>query len=101
MESNDLIRRGELIETVINSDLPNSFKDALVSVIRCARKVDAVPVIRGRWLDSVSGEQVIKCSECKSKYYVGATKKNTKQYKFCPNCGTRMKGEDKQNESNT
>ena len=69
------------------------------SRIKCAPAVDAVPVMHGKWLNSVAGEKIIKCSKCKTQYYVGATKENTKQYKLCPNCGARMDGKDDENEN--
>lgn len=96
MEKNDLIRRSALYKFF---DGGSGVARLHVADIDTLPAVDAVPVVHGKWLNSVAGEKIIKCSKCKTQYYVGATKENTKQYKFCPNCGARMDGKDDDNEN--
>ena len=54
-----------------------------VSVIESIPTVDAVEVKHGRWYDK--GSLSCRCSECGCK--------NTKESRYCPNCGAKMDGE--------
>lgn len=64
---------------------------------------NAVPVVRGRWVDRYGGKYanpLYECSECKEKAMyvfendslgIGLWKQKLTDY--CPNCGARMDGE--------
>lgn len=61
---------------------PVSWAGALESVIEDiedAPKIDAAPVVYGRWK---SGPVLEKCSVC--------GKKGFPEWRYCPNCGARM-----------
>ena len=51
--------------------------------------VDAVEVVHGRWIWTVTGEedyeQYYRCSKCNDHMY--------SEYNYCPNCGAKMDGE--------
>ncbi len=50
--------------------------------------VDAVEVVHGRWIWTVTGEedyeQYYRCSKCNDHMY--------SEYNYCPNCGAKMDG---------
>ena len=51
--------------------------------------VDAVEVVHGRWIWTMTGEedyeQYYRCSECNDYMY--------SEYNYCPNCGAKMDGD--------
>ena len=49
-------------------------------------KVDAVPVVHGRWTDKDGG--IATCSVCGERWGVWSV------MQYCPSCGARMDGED-------
>lgn len=93
-----LIDADSLVETLLNKD----FLPVLVRrAIQDAPVVDAVPVVHGEWIDQYNDCYCAECSVCGDFYE--ATDQDTvtadsfklfKQfYKFCPNCGAKMDGE--------
>ena len=68
--------------------------------VRNAPAVDAVPVVRGRWIDEIepnavtaSGREVhvYRCSACD---FTWANKAAVTHYfRHCPNCGAKMDGD--------
>ena len=54
-----------------------------------APTVDAVEVVHGRWIWTMTGEedyeQYYRCSECNDYMY--------SEYNYCPNCGAKMDGD--------
>ena len=51
--------------------------------------VDAVEVVHGRWIWTITGEedyeQYYRCSKCNDHSY--------SEYNYCPNCGAKMDGD--------
>ena len=58
-------------------------------VIRNAPTIDAVEVVRGEWIDKPTKGVRYICSRCTGRFDY--------QWKYCPNCGARMKGADDDN----
>lgn len=65
-----------------------------VSCERLMEQPTADPVKRGRWdpWDLSWGRSVWSCSECRDAMEV-PTEMGDPIYKFCPNCGARMRGD--------
>ena len=59
------------------------------------KKVDAVPVKHGHWIEE--DEEIIeyKCSECGVYQYGNFGEILNGEFHFCPNCGAKMDGERK------
>lgn len=81
--------------TDLNADIPNTKIKVLITF---ADKVNRMPTIeerkKGKWIDEgIYGEghseRAIRCSNC-DWYYIGYLD----DYKFCPNCGADMRGEE-------
>ena len=64
-----------------------------------APTVDAVPVVRGEWVNFAGDFQTAECSKCGELYDASghADEKHfaafKQLYKYCPNCGCDMRGE--------
>lgn len=112
MESNDLISRSALLQDARNTKVwvPSWNKTSRVAIealreqgrsfkniIENQPTVDAVPVIYSCW----DYPTVIKGHEIPVPHCRRCGTHNTDKSKYCPECGANMKGEDKQNESNT
>ena len=54
-----------------------------------APTIDAVEVVRGEWIDKPTKGVRYICSRCRGRFDY--------QWKYCPNCGARMKGADDDN----
>ena len=54
---------------------------------RNAPTIDAVPVVHGRWVNQDNTYTRYRCSVCNMQNCEA-------HYKYCPNCGARMDGED-------
>ena len=66
-----------------------SEKSYFRSFLAKQQKVDAVPVVHGRWLESTNTDYMMSqftCSECGVKYIA-------KTWNYCPNCGADMRGD--------
>ena len=65
-------------------------------ILREAKPVDAVPVRHGRWIRVYSRPGVFKylgwtCDQCGQRT---GNEYAPQWYKFCPNCGAKMDGDD-------
>ena len=69
------------------ADAEEEFKQRLLD----APTIEAEPVKHGKWALPENVEIAITCicSECKNEFPIWAKK----DYKYCPNCGARMRGE--------
>ena len=73
------------------------------TVIRIVKNQDTVdPVKHGHWIPfwSISNGDCFVCSECKGELFLADTwkicfKSPADKYKYCPNCGAKMDGDDK------
>ena len=88
----DLISKSALLEDIERSSFNRIIKEVFEYFVDDHPTVEARPVVHGEWLDSgevdkhgVSVPFAIKCSICGS--FAGAS-----WMKFCPNCGSYMKG---------
>lgn len=81
------------LETWMDGDLP-PIENLVVSVMMTIQEqptVDAMPVVHGRWLpENRTMDYFWVCSECK---FPSEAHGAFKLYKYCPNCGARMDGE--------
>ena len=86
---NDLINKQALKEDL----LKRGFYPVIVKcALRDAPVVDAVKVKHGRWIPQDDRYVKFMCSVCESKNYDGSGN-------YCPNCGAKMDGERKENET--
>lgn len=73
---------------------PSSGKDDevchFIKMLRDEPAVDAVPVVRGRWMQRANGE--VYCSHCNCTVGVGNLDDVTEEEYYCYNCGARMDG---------
>lgn len=106
----DLIRRSKLLakKCLIRGHLdtgspcPSKVKAVPVDVIEREPAVDAVPVRHGRWVEYENESDIgyHYCSECKHQAFNydegGCNVEILSDY--CPNCGARMDGGDKNDE---
>lgn len=62
--------------------------DDVIAAIAGQPTVDAVEVVHGRWIWTITGEedyeQYYRCSECNDHVY--------SKYNYCSNCGAKMDG---------
>lgn len=100
--ADDLICRQDAIKAVYEQRMeaigciPEAFNDGIDASVSALEKIpsaDAEPVIHGKWLTAYGDHisfgvrpHVSFCSECNE---VTAFK-----YRYCPNCGARMRGYD-------
>lgn len=110
----DLIRRSKLLakKCMIRGHLdtgspcPSKVKAVPVDVIEREPAVDAVPVRHGSWLNFYGDFSTAECDICAELYEVSPDESHRKEffdafkefYKFCPNCGAKMDGGDKNDE---
>lgn len=79
------------------------FRAEMKTVIRIVKNQDTVdPVKHGHWIPfwSISNGDCFVCSECKGELFLADTwkicfKSPADKYKYCPNCGAKMDGDDK------
>ena len=77
-----------LCRVIMEDDFKKAIKKMPKNII-----VDAAPVVRGRWEDSIDewlGTDVYTCSKCRESYVLveGTPKENL--WHYCPNCGAKM-----------
>lgn len=66
-------------------DIYTATHQELVMAIEDAPTIDAVPVVRGKWIPQNDIFTKFMCSHCEAKNYEG-------YQNFCPNCGADMRG---------
>lgn len=79
-----------------NGDMISS--EEVEQAIKDAPTVDAVDVVHGRWEPSEAMILSAKCSECKC--WVTKHSIDEPDFRYCPNCGAKMDGEETDNEGN-
>lgn len=84
-----LIDRDWLLDKLSGDD-PANMEDYYYNAIKDAPTIDAEPVRHGEWKESISLDDCFwVCSVCS--FPSEATAAPT-LYKFCPNCGAKMRG---------
>lgn len=66
--------------------------DAAISIVDCAPAADVQPVIHAKWIEDYIMTKFYICSNCKKYKY--------KRYKYCPDCGAKMDGDNHAKETN-
>lgn len=90
-----LINDDELKKSIHEKTLFSKWQKVLIeTVIDDQPTVDAVPVVHGRWIDEGQygdnfPHHAWRCSEC-GEHVIEI---DTSWYKYCPNCGVDMRGE--------
>ena len=83
----------------INEDVCSGMEasiDAFVNFIVKAPTVEAVPVVRGEWVET-SAPDFFQCSNCKKSTKMDYTCDSEILRAFCPNCGADMRGIENEN----
>ena len=82
--ADEYIRR-EDVEDLINkiSNLDLKAKGGICVSLANLKKADVAPVVHAHWIDGYKWQT---CSKCRNK--------GKKSWKFCPNCGAKMDGEE-------
>ena len=59
--------------------------------------VDAVEVVHGQWVDKEDYymETGVSCSICGERYFFETSRTDFEPYNYCPNCGAKMDGGNK------
>jgi rubrerythrin len=84
----DLISRSALENSLTHcKELGRKTFEAVLNVIKEQPAIEAVPVVRGEWLNSGTIVPVYICSKCSYATILGKTR-------FCPGCGSPMDGKD-------
>lgn len=87
----DVDKQEPIIEELENICMNNEYVLELLAELKNQSIVDAEPVRRGKWIDVRRG-YLFECSMCKAQV-------NSKQFKsnlkYCPNCGSKMYEEGK------
>lgn len=89
----------DIKETIENSGCVNH-EGEILDCIAHADEIDAVPVVRGKWIPNqhweyrngnttMSGDTGLGCSACGAVNFTGINQRTP----FCPQCGAQMDGE--------
>ena len=96
----EYINRESAIRALLN-DAPEQVgysREDAADCIRYMDVADVAPVVHGQWLrsdDDWDSLTPIRCSICGEEWYFEMIDDVTLlNYKYCPNCGARMDGED-------
>ena len=88
----ELIRKSDALNAVLHHQ-----GDAAVAAVENIKAVDAVPVVHGEWSNrrtwTHDGEWYCTACDREITIYMGE-KRGNDRYKYCPNCGAMMKGEE-------
>ena len=98
--ASDMVNRQAIVRAILEErdKIPSetqhgqSMRGGLRKALRCvetARAVDAVVVNHGKWIHDINN--LYGCSECLTREVMPHEKKK----KYCPNCGSRMDGGEK------
>ena len=101
MNNGDLISREALKKDMCKicnedySDEPCEPSDCVfLNSIKNAPAVDAVGVVHAKWVNTpLCGNDNCRCSNCGSWHNIHANMRGEINYKYCPDCGSRMDGE--------
>lgn len=65
-----------------------------IAFIEALATIEAEPVVHGRWeiITDDYGNEMMRCTVCKSEYYDGDNDTVDTLHNYCPNCGASMKG---------
>jgi hypothetical protein len=66
-----------------------SYHFELLGCIEDCPTIDAVPVVRGEWIETPTKDSVL-CSYCHADWNLFDN--DTYRFYYCPNCGVRMDG---------
>ena len=73
------------IERTIEESGCVNHEGEIMDCVRCASEVDAVPVVRGEWIEH---EDEMECPQCG--YFWNYCDNDTERFNYCPNCGAKM-----------
>ena len=59
----------------------------LKMILKCVPTIDAVPVVRGEWIENPTKDSVL-CSYCHADWNLFDN--DTYRFCYCPNCGAKM-----------
>lgn len=65
----------------------------LKMILKHVETISDVPVVRGEWVKSDDYKGWLVCSACRD-CYVDNAWVNGKKWRYCPNCGAKMDGEE-------
>lgn len=106
IDANDVMERADDVAFMgyLAESRKHQFVDLISAIVSSAKTVDAVPVVRGQWVDRYGGKydnQLFECSECKRKALcevkvddLGHEHIVQVLSDFCPHCGIDMRGDD-------
>ena len=75
------------IERTIEESGCVNHEGEIMDCIRYASEVDAVPVVRGEWIENPTKDSVL-CSYCHADWNLFDN--DTYRFCYCPNCGAKM-----------
>ena len=78
------------IERTIEESGCVNHEGEIMDCIRYASEVDAVPVVRGEWIENPTKDSVL-CSYCHADWNLFDN--DTYRFCYCPNCGAKIESE--------
>ena len=94
--SDDLIKRSDAIKAVWGDDI-NPSEDGMVfeaqsHIDRDIRLIPSADRPQGEWVSDYSSPVAYRCTACNTLQHWSVIQNG--RYRFCPNCGAKMKGAD-------
>lgn len=65
-------------------------RDEVVSFLRKQKTIDAVPVVRGRWVAKIRHEHYPSGKPYEVEYCSVCEQRGSLEFAYCPNCGAKM-----------